>query len=106
LLRKVQLYTRSKPLLDPLRHRFLRLAHRRIRHVLPRFPRLQPLRICGAGPGQNGSAQAKSQRRILRVHKLQDGFCRRLWIALFNIRQMRQELLPELRVWFQKIRDL
>jgi hypothetical protein len=33
------------------------------------------------GPGQNRSAQTKSQRRIFRVHELQDGFCRRLWIA-------------------------
>ena len=43
-------------LLDPRCHRFLRLAHRRIRHVLPRFPRLQSLCIRGAGPGQNRSA--------------------------------------------------
>ena len=93
-------------LLDPRCHRLLRLAHRRIRHVLPRFPRLQPLRICGAGPGQNRSAQPQSQRRIFRVHKLQDGFCRRLRIAALNIRQMRQELPPEFRVWFQRIRDL
>src|ERR1700733_13050719 len=43
-------------LLDPGCHRFLRLAHRRIRHFLPRFPRPQPLRIRGAGSGQNRGA--------------------------------------------------
>jgi hypothetical protein len=41
----------------------------------------QPLRRCGAGPGQNRSTLAKSQRWILRVHKLQGGVCRRLRIS-------------------------
>ena len=56
--------------------------------------------------GQNRSAQAKSQRRVLRVHELQHGLCCRLRVAAFNVRQVRHKLPPELRVWFQNIRDL
>ena len=54
--------------LDPRCRGLPGLAHRRIRHVLPRFPYCQPLRIRSARSRQNRVSKSESQRRIVRVH--------------------------------------
>ena len=76
---------------------FLRLALCCVRDGLPLLPGGEAVGIGGAYHGQARAAEDQSQRRILRVHDLEDGFRGRLRIAAFQAPETPEDLLPQAR---------